>query len=139
MKDYAIQYYLKKLECDNRNELETILTVNPAYFSLEYLRELKLKWENQEEIINNLFNQLIGLVIFSPTWIVSGLIFAIFTEGFFLTNIIYLFPISVFIFLIGMLYIAIRYGGKNHQAKIGKTIYSELERRRINHRRKWMM
>lgn len=139
MKDYKIQFYLKKLECDNRNELDSVLTLNPAYFSLEYLRELKFKWESQEEIINKYFSQLTSLILFSPTWVILGLMLTVFTEGFFLTKIIYLFPISLFIFIIGMIYLFIRYGGKNHQAEIGETIYTELEKRRQHHRRKWMM
>ena len=118
------------MERKNWDELNLVLEVDPELLDWSYLLELRSKWYAQYRIVKRAFHQLITLVAFSPVWFVLGIGFVIFTEGWWISNIIFLFPVSVTIFVMGMAYISLRYGGISHQETIGKVLKEEIERRK---------
>lgn len=135
--DYHRQ--INQIEQRHWDELNIVLEVNPAHLTIEYLKELKAKWEVQYAMVERMFRQLLRLVAISPIWFAIGLASVMLTEGFFLSYIIFLFPISVFIFVAGMLYISIRFGGKTRQKEIGRIINEELRRRADEERKYWFL
>jgi hypothetical protein len=138
MKETDLTSYLKQLERENADELNIILEIDTAYLSLEYLRELRSKWELQDEFIDKAFHHLFIIGLTSPAWFILGLTIRNFFNNFWMNKIVYLFPLALCVFIVGMLYLSVRFGTKNHQKEIGYTIYNELERRRVDRHRIWI-
>jgi hypothetical protein len=138
MKETDLKSYLKELERKNADELNIILEIDTAYLSLEYLRELRSKWELQGEFIDKTFHHLLVIGLTSPVWLILGLTTRYLFDDFWMDKIIYLSPFALCVFIIGMLYLSVRFGTKNHQKEIGYTIYKELERRRVDKHRIWI-
>ena len=126
--DKSIDELLERIAMDMDSEPDSILHMNPGYFSTEHLFNLKNLWQKRNKRYNFYFKFVFGLGVLSPIFFTIGAI-GFWTNG--LLGIIF-FPLSIVSFLsffFGIFILASNFKSSGYQDKVKYEIDKELKKR----------
>jgi hypothetical protein len=126
--DKSIDELLDRIVEDFDAEPDSILNINPGYFSTEHLYNLKNLWLKRNKRYNLYFRLVFGLGVLSPIFFTIGAI------GFWANGIlgIIFFPLSIVSFLsffFGIFILASNFKSSGYQDKVKLEIDKELKKR----------
>lgn len=124
---------LQNMEEKAEDELSFLLSTGVEYFSTAQLMRLKGQWEIKNYYFHRLYKTWVRIGATAPIWLCIWLAFDLLGSpliGFFF---LFLFPLSLLIFFVGMMLMRRLFPGKGHLDMIGKMINNELKTRHFIH------
>lgn len=126
-----LESQLNRIASAPPDPLSTVLDTDPSTYATSELLALYDQWQKQQKAIKTMYKQLFQLVAIAPLWFVIGYLAARFQWGYGVGQLVLLFPISVVGFLLGLLYLYLRYGSDTQRQTIGDRLNDELQWRRF--------
>lgn len=130
MNDRQIDRLLWQLEKTCRRDLALLKHFRLDYFETSYLEELLVIWQTEQQQLKHWQRLLLQAAIFSPIWLLVGLSIATWSSAVWGNYLAVLFPVSVFAYLSGSLFLYHRYGSLKSHHHLGKIIRVELAKRK---------
>jgi hypothetical protein len=120
---------LNHLEKSAADELSYLESVGAEYFTTAQLIRLKGQWEVKNQLFGQVQQFLMRIAVWSPIWLVAWFVFDWLQWQLLAAICLTLFPISFFIFFIGLLFMRKFFKGKGHLETVGDMIDAELRKR----------
>jgi len=136
MNDPQLSKVLAGIEAKSTDDFAMLEDCGAEFFSTSDLLELRGRWKEQTRMFTKLHKANIILGASAPAWLALAAILGI--SGF--TNVatvaIFIFPIVLFIFLLGAFFLRSQYRSKGYLEFIGREIDYELGRRKMDVKQK---
>ncbi len=122
---------LNHLEKSAADELSYLESVGAEYFTTAQLIRLKGQWEIKNQLFGQVQKFLLQVAVWSPIWLAAWFIFDLLQWKFLAAICFTLFPVSFFLFFLGLLFMRQFFKGKGHLDTVGDMIDAELQKRRF--------
>ncbi|MCB0641170.1 MAG: hypothetical protein KDC44_05995 [Phaeodactylibacter sp.] len=129
MKNRPIHKLLHDIEREVENDFAMLHSLGPGYFPTATLLELKGRCKEKLLIYDRLHRLGVILGASSPIWLVLGCIFGALSWYFLASLILFLFPVSVCLFVLSMVLIQAYFGGRDNLEGTAQIVEAELNRR----------
>jgi len=136
MNDPQLDKLLSGIEAKSKDDFAMLEECGAEYFSTADLLEMRGRWKEQTRIFTKLHKANIILGASAPAWLVLAAIFGICGLSKAATFAILLFPIVLFIFIVGTFFLRLQFRSKGYLEFIGREIDYELGRRKMDVRQK---
>jgi len=132
MNDPQLNELLSDIEAKSKDDFTMLEDCGAEYFSTSDLLELRGRWKEQTRIFTKLHKANIILGASAPIWLVLAAVFGIcgFVKA--ATTAIFMFPIVLFIFMLGAFFLRSQFRTKGYLEFIGREINYELGRRKMD-------
>ena len=136
MNDPQLNKLLSGIEAKSKDDFAMLEECGAEFFSTADLLELRGRWKEQTRMFIKLHKANIILGASAPSWLVLAAVFGI--NGFVkaATTAIFVFPLVLFVFLIGAFFLRAQYRSKGYLEFIGREIDYELGRRKMDVKQK---
>lgn len=136
MNDPQLHKLLSGIEDKSKDDFAMLEECGAEYFLTADLLQLRGRWKEQTRMFTKLHKGNIILGASAPGWLVLGAVFGIcgFVKA--ATMAIFMFPIVLFIFMLGAFFLHTQYRSKGYLEFIGREINYELGRRKMDVKQK---
>ena len=128
----SIEQYLNQLETVGNDELMLFLDLDPSYYTIRHLLEVRETWVEQVHLFQR-SNSVKNLLGFSTAaWmLISCLCYYMSIESYVLVICLFVTSIFSFLFFFSVFAIRSKFNGSAHLDNIGRLINMELEKRGV--------
>lgn len=129
MDDSSLYKALESIEKEAGQDFNLLLSTGPAYFSTAELLEMRGRLMERQQLFSRFQKSNLWLAALAPSWLVVGFTFGVFGWLTLALAAFLLFPLTLAVFLAGLLFMRSWFGAKGNLEHIGLLIEMELSRR----------
>lgn len=129
MDNSSLYKALESIEKEAGQDFNLLLSTGPAYFSTAELLEMRGRLMERQQLFYRFQKSNLWLAALAPCWLVVGFIFGVFGWITPALAAFLLFPLTLAMFLAGLILARSWFGAKGNMEHIGLLIEMELSRR----------
>jgi hypothetical protein len=129
MDDSSLYKALESIEKEAGQDFNLLLSTGPAYFSTAELLEMRGRLMERQQLFSRFQQSNLWLAALAPSWLVAGFLFGVLGWITPALAAFLLFPLTLAVFLAGLILMRKWFGSKGNLEHIGLLIEMELSRR----------